>query len=232
MFAELAKRRPPSPPPQPVSVPFEGTSGKVKIVFLSDTHNTHGKLIVPDGDVLVCSGDFTENGTLPEVAAFNQFLGTLPHPHKLVICGNHELGLAHCTPTEIQKYLSNATYLQDSGVTVLGLHFFGSPWVPKPTAERYAHNAFVVEEAVLKEKWEGLPTTGVDVLITHNPPLLNTAQDVHGRGCPLLAQKVAVLKPKVHVFGHMHSGSGYCVKGATLFINAANDESPVHHTTL
>ena len=49
------------------------------------------KLIVPDGDVLLHGGDFTKRGTRKEVQHFNKFLGSLPHKHKIVIAGNHEV---------------------------------------------------------------------------------------------------------------------------------------------
>ena len=37
------------------------------------------------------AGDFTRCGHLQEVRDFNNWLGTLPHKHKIVIAGNHEL---------------------------------------------------------------------------------------------------------------------------------------------
>ena len=60
------------------------------IVALSDTHGLHASVAVPPGDILVHAGDLTSHGTLDEVVAFNAFLGTLPHRHKLVIAGNHD----------------------------------------------------------------------------------------------------------------------------------------------
>ena len=46
---------------------------------------------IPEGDVLIHAGDFTRCGHLQEVKEFNTWLGTLPHKHKIVIAGNHEL---------------------------------------------------------------------------------------------------------------------------------------------
>ena len=46
---------------------------------------------IPDGDILIHAGDFTRCGHLQEVRDFNTWLGTLPHKHKIVIAGNHEL---------------------------------------------------------------------------------------------------------------------------------------------
>ena len=67
-------------PSEPVS-----DRGKLRIVCISDTHNCHGKIAVPDGDVLIHAGDFTYRGTAGEIEAFNSWLGTLPHKHKVWI---------------------------------------------------------------------------------------------------------------------------------------------------
>lgn len=40
---------------------------------------------------MIHAGDFTRCGHLQEVKDFNNWLGTLPHKHKIVIAGNHEL---------------------------------------------------------------------------------------------------------------------------------------------
>ncbi|CAG9864296.1 unnamed protein product [Phyllotreta striolata] len=66
---------------------------KVRFVCMSDTHSlirniTYG---IPDGDVFIHAGDFTKCGQKDEVTQFNDWLGTLPHKHKIAIAGNHEL---------------------------------------------------------------------------------------------------------------------------------------------
>ena len=63
----------------------------IKIVIISDTHNCHNALNIPDGDILIHAGDMTEYGTRAEIQEFDEWLGTLPHRHKLVIAGNHEV---------------------------------------------------------------------------------------------------------------------------------------------
>jgi len=68
-------------------------AGKARIVCISDTHSmtSHMNRSVPDGDVLIHAGDFTRCGHLQEVRQFNTWLGSLPHPHKIVVAGNHEI---------------------------------------------------------------------------------------------------------------------------------------------
>jgi hypothetical protein len=76
------------------------TDGHVRFVVISDTHDhhfceqqghRHPAPIIPEGDVLIHAGDFTSTGTEHQVAQFNAWLGSLPHKHKIVIAGNHEL---------------------------------------------------------------------------------------------------------------------------------------------
>lgn len=71
----------------------ELSSNKARVVCMSDTHSltSHIKFSVPDGDIFIHAGDFTKCGKLEEVIEFNQWIGTLPHKHKIVIAGNHEL---------------------------------------------------------------------------------------------------------------------------------------------
>ena len=63
-----------------------------------------------------------------------------------------------------------------------------------------------------------------DVLITHGPPfgILDQApgSDDH-QGCRALFDRVRQLKPKLHVFGHIHGAHGTFRTEDTLFVNAA-----------
>jgi len=65
------------------------------------------------------------------VEEFNRWLGELPHKHKIVIAGNHEMSLDSLKrrPEEIKALFTNALYLQDEEVNIEGLRIYGSPWV-------------------------------------------------------------------------------------------------------
>jgi 3',5'-cyclic AMP phosphodiesterase CpdA len=70
--------------------PQEGRD--VKIVFISDTHNKHRDVMLPENiDILVHSGDFTLRGREKEIKDFSAWLGELKIKHKIVIAGNHDL---------------------------------------------------------------------------------------------------------------------------------------------
>lgn len=196
---------------------------KLKLVLISDTHNLHERLDVPAGDILLFAGDMADKGTLKEVADFNHFLGNLPHKHKIMICGNHDFAFER-TPAEAQALITNATYLQDEAITVEGLKIYGTPWQP------WFHNwAFNLQRgAEIREKWDLIPAD-TDILITHGPPMGIGDKTFMGQqvGCEELAEVVKLIKPKIHLFGHIHEAAGQWQIGDTLYVNASMAPSPV-----
>ncbi len=60
------------------------------IVIISDTHGLQPSVDIPEGDILVHAGDMTMRGEVKDLMAFNTFLGSLPHPTRFVIAGNHD----------------------------------------------------------------------------------------------------------------------------------------------
>ncbi len=105
------------------------TTLRMHIVCLSDTHDLHGQLQVPDGDLLIHAGDATMSGTPAQIEAFDRWLGRLPHRHKVVIAGNHDWAFQR-TPTRARSLIRHATYLEHEEATVEGLRIWGSPWQP------------------------------------------------------------------------------------------------------
>ena len=188
----------------------------MRIVCISDTHGYHESTTVPDGDILVHAGDICRHGSLADVEGFNRWLGTLPHRHKVVICGNHDECFQE-TPAEARARLTNALYLEDSGCEIEGLTFYGSPWTPL-----FGGWAFMLSEPKLAEKWSQIPA-GLDVLITHGPPhdiLDRTGRD-EAAGSLSLFHRVFEVKPRLHVFGHIHEAAGRSEYDGTIFLNAS-----------
>jgi len=193
----------------------------MKIVCISDTHGSHWEFDrILEGDVLVHSGDFTGSGVLAQVKDFNDWLGHQKFKHKLVIAGNHDWWLyKHKDDIEkIQSVLSNATYLQDSGVEIDGIKFWGSPWQPE-----FMNWAFNVPRGNrLRAIWEKIPTD-TKVLITHGPPygILDKTLEGDVTGCEDLLHEMKRIKPDIHIFGHIHEGYGKWVTNKTIHINAS-----------
>ncbi len=86
------------------------TRRSLRLALLSDTHELHRELDVPDADILIHCGDFTMfSRSMNSVADFNQWLGELPHRHKIVVTGNHEFFLE--ADTKKRSLLTNAIIL-------------------------------------------------------------------------------------------------------------------------
>jgi Icc-related predicted phosphoesterase len=190
-----------------------------RVVLVSDTHGFHD-FDVPAGDVLVHAGDLTGRGRLRELEEANRWLASLPHPVKIAIAGNHDFCFQD-EPAAARRALTAAIYLQDEGVEAAGLRFWGSPWQPW-----FYDWAFNLERGpALAEKWAQIPED-VDVLVTHGPPagILDQTSDARAVGCADLLRRVAIVKPALHVFGHIHEARGALWKGPTLFVNASVDE--------
>lgn len=190
----------------------------VKIVAISDTHKKHRKLSVPEGDILIHAGDITSKGSLNDLVDFNHWLGELPHKYKIIVAGNHDFCFQN-EPIESQKLITNAIYLQDQMITLLGLKFYGSPW--QPWFFDWAFN--LKRGSEIKTKWDLIPKD-TDVLITHGPPMQILDKTVMKKhvGCEELIKKVLEIKPKVHIFGHIHEEYGSIIKENIIFVNASS----------
>jgi hypothetical protein len=153
---------------------------------ISDTHGQHQGLTLPEGDVLIHAGDFTRFGLKQDAIDFNEWLGTLPFSHKLVVLGNHE-ALAPWV-SESRALLSNATFLCDSGVSlplsassaVPSLHVWGTAF-------------YWPKEGFFQPPFAAIPA-GVDVLISHGP----AASHVDGgAGCKYLLEHIERIQPQM-----------------------------------
>lgn len=189
---------------------------KLKIIAFSDTHSRRPWFRIPEGDVLIFAGDMTLHGRLDEVVKFNEFLGRLPHPHKLVIAGNHDTCF-QTYPAESRARLTNAIYLEDQSVTIQGVEFYGTPWQPV-----FRDMAFNLPREALRAKWDQIPAS-TDVLITHTPPHGRHDRTFFGSrvGCRELREAVERLQPALHLFGHIHEAHGQSTNGQTVFANVS-----------
>lgn len=191
-----------------------------KIVCVSDTHNQLDKVTIPDCDILVIAGDVTSRGDIPEISRFNQDLVRLRENTKniVMICGNHDFCFER-DPHLTKTILTNVDYyLENSSAEIMGLKFYGSPITP-----RFYDWAFNADSPKLRETWGSIPA-GIDILITHGPPkgILDLTSRGISAGCEILAEQIfSRIKPKYHIFGHIHEGYGQVKNGDTTFINAS-----------
>ena len=171
----------------------------MRIVQISDTHGKHHLLKnLPEGDVIVHCGDFSDNGTEEEVLDFLNWFIELPYPHKIFVTGNHDLCLWDAD--DIEDLPENVHFLQDKGVTIEGVHFFGIAYNHKPDI---------------------IPTT-CNVLVTHEPPfgILDGTMGMNW-GSSKILEEVLRIKPRLHLFGHAHNDSGLLESNDTIYSNAS-----------
>ncbi len=191
----------------------------MRIVCVSDTHGHLDEMDVPEGDLLLHAGDLTGHGSLPEIADANRALAGLPHRYKVIIAGNHDFGFERA-PAAARALITSAVYLEDSGCEIEGLRLYGSPW--QPWFFDWAFNSRRGES--LKPVWDRIPA-GIDILITHGPPRGHGDVVAHNGepvGCPALLDAIRRIKPRYHIFGHIHEGYGITQEGPTTCINASS----------
>lgn len=198
----------------------------MKITCISDTHNQHLH-IPPDwlegGDVLVHAGDVSGRGTLKEIEAFLEWFNEQPYTHKIFIAGNHDFWFEKTTGFVVNEMLQekypNVKYLNDSGVEIDGVKFWGSP--VQPWFYDWAFNRVGTD---ICEHWDMIPLD-TDVLIVHGPMkgILDMTLRGVSTGCPYLLEKSAEMTNlKLFVCGHIHEAYGkFEFPDGGVFVNAS-----------
>lgn len=207
----------------------------MKILTLSDTHSLHKRIpkdwLVP-ADVIVHAGDICNRGYLQETKEFLDWYEMLDYEHKIFICGNHDWCF-ETHPDKVKELLENypsITYLQDSGIEIDGVKFWGSPQTPyfynwAFNCARNDADALLYNKPVISHYWDMIPSD-TNVLITHGPPKgIGDFVPYRGGGnvgCEDLLTKCYNLNDlKLHVSGHIHCGYGGVFKDGKYYVNAA-----------
>ena len=180
----------------------------MRILHISDTHGCHRRLKdLPEADVIVHSGDMTMTGGADEAVDFMEWFCDLPYAHKVFIAGNHDFCLHGGEPSGLD---ANCHYLCNDSVVIDGLKFYGIPLSVETAAS-----------GTLAANYAAIPDD-TDVLITHQPPkgILDHAED-YGYGSPELRNAVMRIRPRAHLFGHIHDAAGLVSAGGTVFSNGA-----------
>lgn len=219
----------------------------MKLIHLSDTHFEHTKVRWPcpleDVDVIIHSGDFTDVGEEYQVSNFFDWFKSLPVKYKIVIAGNHDKSfdrkfwggvksddryghrIMNCKewlPNHIKEFKKNegCYYLFDEAITIDGINFYGSPWSVSFHPEYWAFN--LNDDKDSYNMYNKIPLN-THVLITHGPPYgkLDYTFSNTSVGSHYLIQRVETVKPKFHLFGHIHECYGQASNEHTTFINSS-----------
>ncbi len=191
----------------------------LKFVVIADTHSRHHHVKIPKGDVLVHAGDISYRGEKSETEDFLAWFDKQDFRYKIFIAGNHDFYFEKEKPAMLEKMIpERIIYLNDSGVTLEGIDIWGSPITPK--FFNWAFNRS--RGAAIRKHWEMIPEK-TDLLITHGPPfgILDQVVNEQHVGDKDLLDKVREIKPRVHVFGHIHEDYGTTKSYGIKFINAS-----------
>lgn len=182
----------------------------VSVVCISDTHNSQPR--VPNGEILIHAGDLTQSGTFDELQKALAWINSLPHEHKVVIAGNHDIFLDVKQTAEADAHRSSESQLQWGDIIYLNdelanltcsngrrLSVYGSPKTPVNGSWPFQYPRKI-------DVWAGTIPFNVDILVTHGPPRAHL--DLFKHGCSHLLRELWRVRPKLHVFGHVHAGYG------------------------
>ncbi|KEY63905.1 hypothetical protein S7711_10215 [Stachybotrys chartarum IBT 7711] len=208
---------------------FVPQSDRLRIVCVSDTHNDNCTKSIPDADIVIHSGDMTDYGTIEELRDAYRWIAALPHKVKIVIAGNHDIGL----DKEHKLYLPEAVELFTSeSAQAAGIHYidrqskvipldtnysrtlsvYGNPAQPDFLKSSYAFTYLPHPSPEASDAWKTAPVVGTaaSIWVTHGGPLghLDWIPIPSLRGCEIQAQAVAKARPVLAVFGHFHISHG------------------------
>lgn len=211
---------------------------------ISDLHGYYPDL--KGGDLLIVAGDLTISDTSGEMSEFDSWLTHQSYKKKIVIAGNHD-GILVTKPAksyriEFRNRLSKPIksyekfeYLCDSGTEFEGLKIWGSPWTKRFPGMNPHCMAFTCEtDADIGLKFESIPND-VDILITHTPALGVLDESKWKFRCGSTSLHAILeyrIRPKLHVFGHIHEGYGQeehftnCLSVNASYVNG--DYEPVN----
>lgn len=222
----------------------------MKICCISDTHNKHRELKLPEADLLIHAGDLSGLGKRYEVEDVLLWFKSIVHKFKhgiVFIAGNHDKSfdvnfgeLEFFLDEEVEKSRMNKPfwlrqmlqeieednlnikYLENDWIIVDDVVIWGSPITPWFHGDRWAFNKHRGSD--IKEVWSSIPE-GTHIVVTHGPPLGKgdyIPRSKESVGCEdLLTELENRVKPLLHVYGHIHEGYGVYGDGNNLYANAS-----------
>ena len=189
---------------------------------IADNHGNYDyRNVYSDVDVLIHAGDLFGDDTWQSekdlVSIIHDLQKYFPNAKIVIVPGNHDFFLERLTKDQIRLLFGDdVVILVDEGIEYGGLKFYGNPHTPLSMAfpRRGIFNDI-----------ENIPGE-LDVLITHEAPRcleLGCVLSYEGNtepGCLELYKKVLEVKPRYHLFGHIHEYEDKII-GDTHFMNVS-----------
>jgi Icc-related predicted phosphoesterase len=198
-----------------------------KVTCISDLHGYEPEL--KGGDILIVAGDCTALDEFYQWGKFFKWLKDQKYTRKILVGGNHDNFLQSSLSTKEAKEMlgdhyeddEDFEYLCDTSINVEGLKIYGSPWTLRFHGQNPIAKAFsCLSEDHISEYFDKIPDD-TDILVTHTPPL-GIFDDVMRLGSESLLKRVKEVKPKYHIFGHIHEcGQKQKTLEETTYINCS-----------
>ena len=199
----------------------------MRIFHLSDTHGLHNDLILPEADILIHSGDFTNHrDKFQNAGEFYLFIDWVEEVskkfrHNVYIPGNHDTFVESSEKKTKQAFLdAGAALLINESIEIEGIKIWGSPLTP--TFNDWAYNR---DRGKIGKTWAKIPDN-TQILVTHGPckGILDLSEnpwrELEQTGCSALASRIEDLKDlKFHLFGHIHDNPRYCKNQGVMIRN-------------
>jgi Icc-related predicted phosphoesterase len=197
----------------------------LKVVCISDTHMAEPEL--PDGDILIHSGDALLAGRQAEWSKFVMWMSRLRRKFKHVfyVPGNHDAYVQQF-PEQCKGDLlfHGVRLLIDQAIDFAEFSIYGTPWVGHING-RWAFEApRSGSEDFLLRHFSGIrfsEKAKIKILVTHSPCHEILDNDFRHFGSQSLLTRVLEVKPDLHVFGHVHESYGTKEIEGIQFVNAS-----------
>jgi predicted phosphodiesterase len=210
-----------------------GDSTVIGVVAVSDTHSLQAELEPLDpckADIFIHCGDITNRGTLKELDKALDWIASLPFKHKIVVAGNHDVGLDKDKllkpkysrppyPSMTQReyliaqmeskgiiYLHPENPRTEIEVNGAKLRIYGLPHTPEFF---FGPGAFARPRS--QDTWNQVTEEhSYDILISHSPPrgILDKTMIGTRAGCDFFLAAIERVKPLVALWGHIHEANG------------------------
>jgi len=180
----------------------------MKIVALSDTHSRHHEMTysVPNGDILIHAGDFSNCGRANEIYDFLSWYASFPHQYKIFIAGNHDFLHHFPNLANIAKDMG-LIFLHHQEYKIENYKIFGTPYTPKFFNWAHMYDTVQMGESLYSD----IPKD-TNILICHGPEYgildfaLNSQSHVGSNELQKRIQQLNNLQ--LFICGHLHESYG------------------------
>lgn len=195
-------------------------------VCFSDTHKRI-KFSLTQCHFAICAGDVCAMGKEGDYREFMKWFDNQPAVHKIYVPGNHDVFCEEKMDFARNIAAANGVhFLHNSGINLDGIKFWGT--ATQPFFCNWSFNVIDVRD---RARDFALIPEGTNMLITHCPPygildspppsVWNNRSTEEHVGCRALLAAVVRVKPRFHIFGHIHREYGQFRRNGTLFVNAS-----------